>query len=93
MTEGQQPWHDDPELSGTWVRKAGEPRRHECSMPAGAQIEDLWRCGCGRLWRWTSACDTCASGGHGDPPRGQHAVGWTWRPATLGQRIRYWRRS
>lgn len=81
----------NPALGGTWVRRAGaEPNPHICEAPAGEQLGDLWRCGCGRLLRWADACDWCDSGGHGDPLRGMCTTGRVWRPATYWQRIRHW---
>lgn len=83
----------DSRLTGTWVRRTGtEPTHHECAGPYAEHVGDLWRCGCGRLWRWARACDLCDTVGHGNPSGGQCTVGRMWRPATLGQRIRHWRR-
>lgn len=84
--------HGGPE-SG-WVRRCGPPAtgRCRCTLPllTGAR-GDLWRCPyCRTLWRLGDSCDWCDRYGVATHVRGQCAVGTKWRPATLGQRIRYW---
>jgi hypothetical protein len=65
--------------------------RHDCEPPdwRGLSESALWRCDCGRLWRVGPACDLCDF--YGDHSTGQCTVGRVWRPARMGQRIRYWR--
>ncbi|MEV7805032.1 hypothetical protein AB0O28_18985 [Microbispora sp. NPDC088329] len=82
----------------TWVRRA-DPGEHACRPPTAAtwgdplgRYGDLWRCPCGTLWRIGDACDFCDRFGWG-PHQGGHAVGETWRPATLWQRIRHYRKG
>jgi hypothetical protein len=77
--------HPDPAPT---VKGQPEPEPHREMVPAG-QIGELWRCpGCRRLWRIAHACNTCDAGSR-MPHRGAHRVGVMWRPATLGQRLRY----
>lgn len=57
------------------------------------EIGDLWRCPCGALWRIGHACDACDWVGEWPAHDGGHAIGVTWRPATLWQRIRYRKRG
>lgn len=86
--------------AGTWI----EPRRRpgwrpsgtgggSCRLPENGRPGELWRCGCGRLYRRAMACDLCDQYGKVHPHLGQHAVGQTWRDATLWQRIRYRRQG
>lgn len=79
---------------GQWVRRASQDT-HQCPAPVGsfggptAARGDLWRCGCGTLWRVGLACRTCEAYGNVYPHMGQHLVGKVWLPATWWQRIRY----
>lgn len=75
---------------GTWIRWRAERPAHECSPPPIGDLDDLWRCDCGRLWRRAHRCGTCDTFGHGHV--GACKPGDAWRPAYLSQRIRYWRR-
>lgn len=85
----------------TWVRRAtSDP--HACQPPTHGgyaltpmgRLGDLWRCDdCGALWRIGDACDLCDWAGEWRAHDGGHALGVTWRPATLWQRIRYWKKE
>ncbi len=77
----------------TWVRRAAPASvRHECALPTGASLKDLWRCdGCSKLWRLADACDACDAYGQHWSHGGQCFVGTTWRKAKLRQRLRYWK--
>lgn len=65
---------------------------HREAVPDG-RMGDLWRCPCGALWRIGDACDACDRFGEWRAHPGMHALGVAWRPATLWQRIRFWRRG
>lgn len=71
-------------------------KRHVCAPPmrdemrAAGSMGDLWRCHCRRLWRVGRRCDLCEHYGHHN--FGMCTVGTAWRPATLWQRMRNWRR-
>lgn len=65
---------------------------HREVVPDG-RIGDLWRCPCGALWRIGDACDVCDRLGEWRAHPGYHTLGVVWRPATLWQRIRYWKRG
>lgn len=57
---------------------------------------DIWRCGCrrdGQYWVIGLACDSCQSGGHGNPPAGICTVGLAWRPVTARRARRLARRA
>ena len=75
-----------------WVRRrqAGHvcfPPEHETSRgEAAGRIGDLWRCGCGKLWRVGPACQVCDSMGP-RPHLGTHVVGQGWWPARWWQRM------
>lgn len=84
-----------------WVRQASAEERHACDLPTrgftfhpAGQPCDLYRCDeCKKLWRIGKACDICdAYGGHSGV-RGSCQVGVKWRPATLGQRLKNWRKG
>lgn len=65
--------------------------RHACVPPVPVgEVGDLWRCLCGRLWRFCYGCSLCndygvCGGGRRQPD--SHTGGLTWRPATLGLRV------
>lgn len=64
---------------------------HFFRIPDGRR-GDLWRCDhCRKLWEVRDACDMCERYGWHD--RGQCQVGNKWRKATLGQRLRNWRKG
>jgi hypothetical protein len=66
-------------------------------MVINGKVGDVWRCGCGQLWRVARACyncdflgsisGRCARGG------GYHSRGLCWPRARMWQRLREWRRA
>lgn len=74
------------EVPSRVVGHEGNPRVHREQRPDGVR-GDLWRCDhCRKLWRIGLACDVCDRFGDREHP-GMHAVGITWRPATLWQQL------
>jgi hypothetical protein len=80
---------------GGWVRRSG--RRavlHECrpwdqrAVRMAAEIGDLWRCACGRLWRYVRLPGVLRSGLFAGRESARDSER-EWRPATLWQRLRY----
>jgi hypothetical protein len=81
-----------PSMSAEPPSPTAPPAVVHSQLPDG-QLGDLWRCQCGALWRIGDACDACDWDGEWPVHDGGHAIGVTWRPATLWQRTRYWKRG
>lgn len=77
-----------------WVRHKAMPESgpHVHLAPQGASLGDLYRCVCGVLLVRVPACDVCRR--YGDHRGGGICVvGHAWRPASVVQRVWYFRRG